>query len=139
MTDDELETLIAQHIFGWERFISADHTQSHIPFLRDEVGIVYAWHDDRGVYRGLDLPPWSTDVSAAWQAADKLADDTGCQVDLTRVFPHIAARSGNGRYMAIVRGGDLAYDSPTLAAVAFADTPARALCLALLRVRRVAA
>lgn len=67
----DLDALVAEKVMGWTKTVSADHTNSPIQVLR-EMGIFYQWTDTTGKVVGLDIPPYSTDIAAAWQAVDKL-------------------------------------------------------------------
>jgi hypothetical protein len=80
------------------------------------------------------VPSYSADIAEAWKVADKLADETGCQVQLIRNFAWQSPR-----YTAFVRGGDLAYPNARLEVMDSDANPVRALCLALLKVRRLTA
>lgn len=79
----ELDTLIQEKLFGWTRYVSADHTKSDIPTLRS-FGIIYAWRDERGVDRGLDTPPYSTDIARAWEVVEKMREIYGVGVSVVR-------------------------------------------------------
>lgn len=63
-----LDEQIAERLFGWERYVSADHT-SH-PKLRD-FGIIYGWRKD-GKNLGLDVPHFSDDPALVRAVEDEI-------------------------------------------------------------------
>ncbi len=67
----ELDALIAEHVMGWTKRISADHTGSPIKALR-AIGVIYAWKDAKKKEQGLDVPRYSTDIAAAWMVVDRM-------------------------------------------------------------------
>ena len=67
----EIDVQVAEKVMGWTKYVSADHTQSHVKVLR-EMGIIYGWRIGKKDI-GLDVPHFSTDIAAAWQVVEKMS------------------------------------------------------------------
>ena len=80
------------------------------------------------------LPPYSTDIAAAWLVVEELRKRFRCGVDVSAVMPLFSVRNGSRHaYMCRVYGGDLGYSRPDLREDTPGATPALAICLAALK------
>jgi hypothetical protein len=108
----EMDAWCAEKVMGWTKRISADHSNSPIKTLR-EMGVIYAWKDNKRKERGLDVPPFSTDIAAAWQVIEhfyRAGWGAGAEMD-----GHTGCRAFVGQF------------------TAEADTAPHAICLAALK------
>lgn len=80
------------------------------------------------------LPPYSTDIEAAWFVVERLRERFRCGVDVSAVMPLFSVRNGSRHaYMCRVYGGDLGYSRPDLREDTPGATPALVICLAALK------
>lgn len=129
MTNEEMNVQIAEKVMGLRvrKVIVSEWVRERD--YADPGDYVIDWSPDEAA--GL-CPAYSTDLNAAWSAADHFCDHYGCTVAIERVSAAWEAQSKT-RYAATVSAGSLAY-------VAFGgafraesnDGLAHALCLVLL-------
>lgn len=130
MTNREIDALIAEKVMGWR--IHPRNTAHYMHKDDDAIGY-------RVVAIAGDWLP-STDISAAWQVAERLEELFGCIVAV-KILPNRAGinKVWNGerwekkRYSVAVSGGDLAYDNMNLTSTTYDDLACMAICLAALK------
>jgi hypothetical protein len=61
MTDRELDALVAEEVFGWQRPPPEDQDFTVIPMTYEQ-------------WSTLALPHYSTDIAAAWEVVEKLSE-----------------------------------------------------------------
>lgn len=156
----QINTLIAIHLFGWKwvKLNPAEFKSTHPkigyrvlrPLLTEttvtldsgeEATVTPTWveaSDDLPVWEEFyDVPPFSTDISAAWQVVEKLAELFGCQIAVKILNKH-SGKIWNGerwelkKYSATVAGGNLGYDTPDLTSTIYHNEVCMAICLAAL-------
>lgn len=107
---NELDALIAEKVMGHEV---------------SRYGDTDAWYDEQGHW----IKPYSTDIAAAWQVVNKIADSRD---------PHwFSIDRWYGTWVAGWRCGDSAPDDPSWELEMTADTAPLAICLAALKAKGV--